>query len=152
MITHVYFFSFLFITSLLFSLIEIQSEGEYGWAVKFPTWRIDNKWTKRFNNKRPLTGYHVYFALFMVVMVHIPYFLGFTKITLPNELLIISYLILFFILEDFLWFVFNPHFGINKFKPEYIWWWAPTWWWIMPRDYWIYAPIGITLYILSRLL
>jgi hypothetical protein len=151
MTAHVIFFGFLLLTAGLFSLIEIQAEGENGWAAKFPTWRIDNEWTRRYNNGRPLTGYHVYFALFMIAVVHAPYGLGFTEPTLSHELRILSYLILFFILEDFLWFVLNPSFGLKKFRAECIWWWAPTWWWIMPRDYWIYTPVGVALYIVSWL-
>ena len=58
-------------------------------------------------------------------------------------------MIFFWVIEDFLWFVLNPHYGLRKFKPQFIWWHAHSWLWIMPRDYVIYSPIGILLYYLS---
>lgn len=152
MITHMVFILFLLFSAGVFSLIEIQAEGANGWAANFPTWRLDNNLTKRFMNGKPLTGYHLYFFIFMMMMVHLPYGLGFARPSLAGELRIIAYLILFFIVEDFLWFVFNPAFGLKKFKAEYIWWHAPDWWWIMPSGYWIFVPVGSVLYVLSYVL
>ncbi len=152
MTNHLVFFAFLIVVSGFFSLIEIQSEGQNGWAAKCPTWKIENQWTRKFFNGKPLTGYHLYFLLFMIFIAHLPYGLSFVPVSLANELKIISFLIFFFILEDFLWFVFNPAYGIRKFKSENIWWHAPNWWWIMPRDYWIFTPIAMALYILSNVL
>ena len=56
-------------------------------------------------------------------------------------------LILFFITEDFLWFLFNPAFGFRKFRRQYIWWHEPAWWWIASRDDWVYLAAGMTFYI-----
>jgi len=62
---------------------------------------------------------------------------------------LIGFLILFFLIEDFLWFVLNPSFGLKRFRAQHIWWHAPTWWWIMPRDYWVFGVIGIALYVVG---
>jgi len=82
----------------------------------------------------------------MLVILHLPYGLSFIAPSWHNESRIISFFILFWVLEDFLWFVLNPAFGIKRFKAERIWWHASTWWWIMPKDYWIFTPIGVGLY------
>jgi hypothetical protein len=149
MMIHVGFFVFLFVSSALFACMEIQAEGKSGWAAKFPTWRYQNALTKKLYGEKPLTGYHVFFALFLAVIVHIPYAIGLVPPSLRQETRIVAYLILFLITEDFLWFVLNPWFGIKKFRKEDIWWHAASWWWIMPRDYWIFVPLGMTLYVVS---
>lgn len=146
---HITFFLYTIITSGIFSCIEIQSEGKNGWAENFPTWKVQNKFTNLFWGNRPLTGYHFYFLLFILFISHIPYAFNFAKPSLTNELRILSFIIFFFLVEDFLWFVLNPAYGIKKFNKEHIWWHAPQWWWIMPRDYWIFTPIATILYILS---
>ena len=63
------------------------------------------------------------------------------------ELRVLAFLILFWILEDFLWFVFNPDWGIRRFRPEYVWWHAPNWWGPLPRDYWLFLPLAAGLYL-----
>jgi hypothetical protein len=47
-------------------------------------------------------------------------------------------------LEDFLWFVFNPHYGIKKFRKGEI-WWHKTWWGPVPSLYWQMAVITTVL-------
>lgn len=78
-------------------------------------------------------------------MVHLPYALGFAVPSWTAEARIAA----FWILEDYLWFVFNPAFGASRFRREHIWWHAPAWWWIMPREYWVGAPVALALYLLS---
>jgi hypothetical protein len=146
---HLIYFGFLFVVSLLYALIEIQIEGQHGWAEKLPTWRIRTPWTDWLFSERPLTGYHLYFFLFIIIIAHAPYALSFTIPSITSELRMLSFIVLFFILEDFLWFVFNPAFGIRRFASQNIWWHSSRWWWIMPRDYWLYIPLGLLLYYLS---
>jgi len=148
-VIHLQFLVTLFITSALFALVEIQIEGTAGWAGSLPTWKIDNRWTRLLMSGRPLTGYHAYLFPFMAIMVHTPFGLGLASWTLPAEARTLSFLILFWTLEDFLWFVFNPQFGLRGFRKEHIWWHAPSWWWIMPRDYWINLPLSLALYAYS---
>lgn len=133
----------------LFALLEIQIEGREGWAAGLPTWRIRNAWTGRLLGAREVTGYHVYFQLFVLVMAHLPYLVAAVPPSLALELRILAFLVLFWVLEDFLWFVFNPAYGLRRFRREEIWWHAATWWGFMPRDYWIFTPIGLALYAWS---
>lgn len=146
---HLVFYIYLFFISASLAFLEIQVEGANGWAKGLPTWRIENKWTRKLIGTKPLTGYHVHLILFIFLFAHLPYFLGFIILSLAMEMRLLSFIILLLLTEDFLWFVFNPAYGIKKFKPQYIWWHSSSWWWIMPRDYWIFGPIGIALYLLS---
>lgn len=132
----------------MFALLEIQIEGDVGWAARLPTWRIENRWTRRFLGARPITGYHVYFHLLILILLHLPYALGIAP-ALSTELRLLSFYLLFWILEDFLWFVLNPAFGVRAFRRDRIWWHAPNWWWFMPRDYWIFLPLAVACYLLS---
>jgi len=136
-------------SATVFALAEIQIEGPNGWAANLPTWRVQNRWTRLLYSSKPLTGYHLYTQLFIFSAVHLPFGLGLIPLTGSAEARILSFVILFWVLEDFLWFVLNPAFGLKRFRPAHIWWHAPTWWWIMPRDYWVFAPIAVLLYVIS---
>lgn len=150
MLSVVLFCCGLLATSLLFALVEIHIEGGHGWAEKLPTWRVENRWTRLLYGKRPLTGYHLYVQLFILVLAHASWFLGIATPSWRGEARIIAFVILFWVVEDFLWFVLNPAYGLRKFRKEHIHWHAPTWWWIMPRDYWIFVPVALGLLYLSR--
>jgi hypothetical protein len=143
------FFASLVCTSVVFALLEIQIEGQHGWASALPTWTVSNKWTRLVLGGRPFTGYHLYVQLFFLLMLHLPYGLGLLSPSIHVELRLLSFGVLFWILEDFLWFVFNPAFGIRKFSRSAVWWHSHAWWWIMPREYWLFTPIGIALYVWS---
>lgn len=134
----------------VFALLEIQIEGSAGWASGLPTWRWENRWTRRLAGARAITGYHLYVHLFVLVMAHAAYLMGMAEPSWRGEGRIIAFLIFFWVAEDYLWFVFNPAFGARRFRREHVWWHAPTWWWIMPRDYWIFLPLGAWLYAWSR--
>jgi hypothetical protein len=135
----------LLVLSTLFALVEIHIEGDAGWAASLPTWRIQNRWTRLFYGSRALTGYHLYVQLFVLGMVHLPFLLSLTPVSWRAEARILAFMILFWILEDFLWFVLNPKFGIRRFRKEHVPWHAPTWWWLMPRDYWLFLPVAVWL-------
>lgn len=144
---HILFWAGLLAASALFALLEIQIEDGSGWAANLPTWRYEAAWTRRVLGARAITGYHLYFQLFIALMAHLPYLLGAAPLSWPLELRILAFLVLFWVLEDFLWFVLNPAFGLRRFRREAIWWHAPNWWGIMPRDYWLFIPIGLALYL-----
>jgi hypothetical protein len=149
MIQHIVFVAALVSASAAFALLEIQIEGDRGWAAGLPTWRIENRWTRRILGGRPLTGYHVYFHLLVLLFSHLPYALSLVRVSWPAELRILSFVVLLWVLEDFLWFVLNPHWGVRAFRRRLIPWHAPDWWWFMPRDYWIFIPMGVAMYGLS---
>src|SRR5688500_16543076 len=112
-----FFILILVCTATLFALLEIQIEGGAGWAEKVPTWRMRNRWTRFFLGARPVTGYHFYFQLFVFSLGHLPYAMG-VQPGWSTELRILAFLIFFWVLEDFLWFVFNPEYGIRRFRRE----------------------------------
>jgi hypothetical protein len=146
---HLAFFLFLIVASALFAQVEIQAEGAHGWAEQFPTWRIDNRWTRLVWGPKPLTGYHCFMVLFILCIVHFPFFAGSAHWTWPVELRVLAFMVLFWVVEDFLWFVMNPAFGIRRFKASEIWWHSKGWIWFMPTGYWIGLPAGLVLYLMS---
>jgi len=132
--------------SFCFAEVEIAIEGPHGWAVNLPTWRLpDDHWLTVLLG-RPVTGYHVWMIVFVFSILHVP--LVFTRPTWSMELQILSFNILFWVLEDFLWFVRNPAFGFANFKAEKI-WWHKVWWGVMPRDYYVGTFAGTALYAFS---
>jgi hypothetical protein len=143
------FFIVLLWTSFCFAKVEICVEGPNGWAEKLPTWKLNDGHilSKIFYGGRPMTGYHVWANVFIFSILHVIYiFQDFSKNT---ELRIISFFILFWVIEDFLWFVLNPAFGIKKFKKENIWWHRKNWWLFAPREYFIFIPLAAILLLLS---
>jgi hypothetical protein len=148
-VPHLVFAGAVLAAAAFFALLEIQIEGGNGWASSLPTWRLENRWTRVFFGRRALTGYHLYVHLFVLVLLHLPYALALTTPSWAVEARIVAFLVLFWVIEDFLWFVFNPAFGLRRFTPEHAWWHAPSWWWIAPREYWIFTPLAVALYLWS---
>ena len=141
----------LIILSLLaavFAKVEIQIEGAAGWAANLPTWRLDHHWLLDLIwGGRPLTGYHVWVFLFMMLVFHLIFFLH-GRFSARLELRVLGSLALFWIQEDFFWFVLNPAFGFSRFKPQFIPWhhhWALG----VPVDYIVFPAIGILMLWLS---
>jgi hypothetical protein len=147
---HFAFFSLLAVVSASFAAVEIQAEGAHGWAEKFPTWRVENRLTRLVWGAKPVTGYHVFMLLFLFGILHFPFCGGGAKWTLALEQRALAFMILFWVLEDFLWFVMNPAFGLKRFKQTEIWWHAKGWFWFMPTGYWIGLPLGLALYVFSN--
>ena len=106
---------YLFAIVIVLALLEIQIEGQYPWAEKLPTWRKKLK-----GISKDITGYHIYLATFVLLLFHLPYIFG-RNFTIPNELKLLSLIILISVNEDFLWNIFNPNpkFGTKNFKKNY---------------------------------
>lgn len=132
----------------VFAMVEIQIEGAAGWAANLPTWRIEHHWLLECVwGGRPLTGYHAWVFLFMMLVFHLGFFIhGRPGIRL--ELRVLGSLALFWILEDFLWFVFNPAFGLSKFNPQGI-PWHHHWLLGVPTDYVMYLTLSACIFWLS---
>jgi hypothetical protein len=115
------YFGLAFVCATLFALLEIQIEGKNGWAGKLPTWRIRSAFFRYIpGGTDVITGYHFYLWSFLLAFSHIPFiFVGWN---LKRELLLLSFLVLVLFLEDFLWFVFNPHYGLSRFNRKSIPW------------------------------
>ena len=146
---HLVFAVYVLATAFAFARLEIEIEGPHGWAEKLPTWRLSNRCTKLLWGCRPLTGYHFWVLILFALFAHLPFALGLWTWSLQLELRVIAFFILLLVIEDFLWFVLNPHFGVRRFRRQHIWWHAPAWWWCMPRDYWLFLPIGVAMYAIS---
>ncbi len=112
---------FLMLLSLTLAFLEIEIEGNTGWAEHLPTWYRKSRVFTFFNGDKPLTGYHLFLLAFLLLMFHIGFFAGLPW-SLPAELEVLSYYMILLTAEDFLWFAFNPHFGLKNFKKDRIWW------------------------------
>jgi len=146
---HILFFIFVVLSSVLLAKVEIQIEGKDGYAQSLPvTWRTKNKWVK---NLIGGTSYHVYMWAFILALMHLPFVVGLPW-TPGKEMLIISFLLFITVVEDFLWFILNPDYGIKKYKKECIPWFQDRWIWFTPAWYWWYTPIAILLYLGSRMI
>lgn len=145
---HFIFVVFLLVTATFMALMEIQIEGKYGWAEKLPTWRIYNKGTGLsklfYDPSQPLTGYHTYLGLLLFTLIHLVFL--FIPWTFRLEILILGYYVLLTTIEDFLWILFNPHYGLKKFNKESI-KWQTNWFLGLPLPYWPKVPLGIILYL-----
>ncbi|MEK7189462.1 MAG: hypothetical protein AAB666_00585 [Patescibacteria group bacterium] len=128
----------------VFALLEIQIEGPDGWAAKLPTWKHVGWLQKKFGSKKHLTGYHFYLNIFIFLILQIVFF--FIPLSWKKEAVLIGFWFSFLTIEDFLWFIFNPHFGLKTFKaghPQL--WWHTHWFLGLPTFYWLTLPIGIIL-------
>ena len=122
--------------ALFFAQTEIQIEGSAGWATNLPTWRIESHWLLDiFWGGRAMTGYHAWVFPFIAMFFHFPFFFM-HRWTLRTEARAIGCIILFWMVEDFLWFVLNPAFGIERFSQANI-PWHKNWWGFAPVDYWV---------------
>ena len=149
MINIIFYFLAVLLAAIALAKWEIAIEGPNGWATKLPTWRLSEKhWlSKLFVAGRPLTGYHVWMFIFVIILLHLPYL--YVSFSWSTELKIIAFALLMWMAEDFLWFVLNPAFGIKNFRKNKIWWHAKSWWGIAPAEFFILIPLGIILYIIS---
>ena len=132
------------LTAFFFAKVEVQIEGPAGWASSLPTWRVEKHWLlDLFWGGRPMTGYHAWVFSFMFLVFHRGVFIDLTW-SPRTEARIIASLMLFWITEDFLWFVLNPAFGIHNFSPDKV-PWHKQWFLHMPLDYWTFTVVSALL-------
>jgi len=144
----VVFLFWVLMLACMFAEVEIQIEGAAGWAASLPTWRIEQYWLlDLFWGGRPLTGYHAWVFSFMALVFHLPVFFV-PRWGWRQEVQVVGGVMLFWIIEDFLWFALNPAYGIEKFSPALI-PWHKHWFLGMPTDYLTFSVLGICLIALS---
>ncbi len=129
---------YVFAMALTLAILEIQIEGENGWAKNLPTWRpnkpsVFSRTYSSLMSGKPLTGYHLAVFSFVVLVFHLPFIFGF-PLTVNNWLKIISLLFIYLVVWDFLWFVLNPNFILNRFNPKNV-TWHLRWIGPVPKDY-----------------
>jgi hypothetical protein len=134
--------------AFFFAKVEIHIEGPHGWAQALPTWRVEkHPLLDIFWGSRPLTGYHAWVFAFMALSFHLTIFVT-GKFGLKQEARILGCLMIFWIAEDFLWFVMNPAYGIRKFRRDLV-WWHKKWLLGVPSDYITFTIAGTVLFIWS---
>lgn len=126
-----------------FANVEIQIEGAGGWAANLPTWRIDHSRLNALWGDKTITGYHVWVFSFMALIFHLPILMT-GSFSLRLEARILGSLMVFWIIEDFLWFVLNPAFGLAGFTPDNV-PWHRHWFLGIPVDYFLSLAIGCAL-------
>lgn len=122
--------------ALLLANVEVQIEGSAGWAGNLPTWRIEDCWLlDLFWGGRPITGYHVYIFSFVALFFHFPFAFCW-RWSWRAEARALASIALFWVAEDFLWFLLNPAFGWTRFAPSFV-LWHHHWFLGAPTDYWL---------------
>ncbi|MBI4039885.1 hypothetical protein HY389_00845 [Candidatus Daviesbacteria bacterium] len=139
---------YIFIMATVLAVLEIQIEGQFGWAKNLPTWRPKgHEWYAKLYAKimsgKELTGYHATMFAFVFLVFHLPYVFGLTW-TLEHWISTLSLFFIFIALWDYLWFVLNPHFPIRYFaknNPNH-----KNFFLGVPLDY--YFALGVSILIL----
>lgn len=131
---------YIFILALVLAILEIQIEGQHGWARNLPTWRPkEPNWATKLYSKimsgKEVTGYHLTMFSFVFLIFHLPYVFG-LSMSLEHWLKTLSLLFIFMVLWDFLWFVLNPHYPLKQFKAEHLSFHHQKWFLGIPTDYW----------------
>ena len=136
---------FVFLFALMFAEFCMNAEGAAGWAGNLPAWRPDpNLWWVKIISIIPLGGREVNgFDLFVITFFIMAFlFIPFWNWTHEKtwgfrdwgEL--ICFFAIFAVVEDFLWFIINPAYGLEKFSAQFIPW----------HNYWL-GPLPIDYYI-----
>lgn len=133
------------VAAYFFARVEVEIEGDAGWAANLPTWRIEQHiLLDLFWGGRAMTGYHAWMFSFIGVFFHFPlFFMG--RWSLPLEARVAASIMLFWIVEDFLWFVVNPSFGWRRFTPAHV-PWHRRWVAGAPVDYWLFGVVSALLF------
>ena len=132
------------VLATLFAQLEIQIEGARGWAAGLPTWRLEDAPILRpLFGGRTITGYHVFAFGFMFCVFHLTLALT-GRFSWRMEARILGSLLLFWIVEDFLWFAMNPAFGLAKLTPQNV-PWHPHWLFGVPVDYFVFGLLSVAL-------
>ena len=140
--------AWIMLLAALFAQAEIQIEGPHGWAAALPTWRLTAVPSLQFLfGGREITGYHAFVFTFMLAAFHLPLVIN-GHFSLQIEARILGSLMLFWILEDVLWFMMNPAYGLTRLTPQAA-PWHPHWALGVPVDYLVLPVIGAALIALS---
>ena len=82
--------------------------------------------------QRPLTGYHVFAFTIPMLVLHLPYVMG-VDWTLAGELRTVAIYFVVAVVWDYLWFVLNPAYTVQRFRRGNVWWFEVPWIWRFPR-------------------
>lgn len=133
---------FVILLGFFFAKLEIAIEGDAGWAANLPTWRIEKHWLlDLFWGGREMTGYHAWAFSLIALFFHFPLIFS-GDFSWSAEQRALACIMLFWVSEDFLWFVLNPAFGLHRFAKSHV-SWHRHWWLGAPIEYWIFTPLGL---------
>ena len=105
-----------FTLAWVYALIEIEMEGKYGWAKNLPTAK---------NVLGQFTLYHVYMLIFVGLMFSGWFFSRFVSGCDSGWNMVCHFFfftLLWLLVEDFLWFVFNPYYTLKNYCKQKIPW------------------------------
>jgi len=144
---------YIFLLALILAILEVQIEGAHGWAKNLPTWRANpQKWYAKIYTKimggKEMTGYHLALFSMIFILFHFPYASGLNW-TISNEISTIIFFLFFIVVEDYLWFVVNPHFTVKNFKINHL-FWHKKWLLKLPRDYWTAVLLSLILALIKN--
>jgi len=138
-----------FAAAFLWAKMEEEIEGEHGWAESLPTWRIDNHpLLNLLMNGRPMTGYHLWAFSFIFFAFHLA-LIGAGSWSWRAECAALGSISLFWVLEDFIWFMVNPYFGWRRYRRQDV-SWHRSWWLGLPADHWGLIAMSVIFLALSR--
>jgi len=140
--------SWVILLAYFFAETEIQIEGAAGWAASLPTWRIEKHWLLDvFWGGRAMTGYHAWVFPCVAMFFHFPFFM-LQQWNWRLEARAVASIVLFWVSEDFLWFVLNPAYGLAHFNPADA-SWHKHWLAGAPIDYWLGLAAAAILFSFS---
>jgi hypothetical protein len=88
-----------------------------------------------------MTGYHAWAFSLIALFFHFPLIFS-GDFSWAAEQRALACIMLFWVSEDFLWFVLNPAFGLHRFAKSHV-SWHRHWWMGAPIEYWIFTPLGL---------
>jgi hypothetical protein len=128
--------------------IEIEIEGGYGWCERLPTWYLKRGRLGAVYGvamaKRPLTGYHVYAFTIPLLILHLPFTMG-VDWSFSAELATIGTYFMLAVVWDYVWFVLNPAYTVQRFRRGNVWWFSGPWLGRFPLDYCLSIGVSIAL-------
>lgn len=140
---------FLIILAFLHSKLELEIEGteeDGGWAKWLPCWRRSNWFTQLVLGKE-MTGYHFQMILLGLLLLHSPFM--FITWTIKLESLFFGYFCIYWVMEDFVYFLLHPKYRLKNFRKGKI-SWHKRFWGFLPVSYWSGIILGIIFLILGK--
>ena len=117
---------FIIVHATTFSWLEVEMEGAHGWAVNMPTSCAFAGWT----------WYHIAMNILIFLTVasisntYRAKFKNSWEQYLASILLWAFRVVVYFCIEDIMWFVINKHYGIRKYTKNNVFWHADKMWFL----------------------
>ena len=115
---------FVFVFAALYSLLEIEMEGKWGWCKFLPTTNVVGS-HRQPGQRGTFTMYHVVMAFIIILVIFDRFYTSENRKRLEEQkkekitklwemwAKILFFLFFWFLLEDTIWFLLNPYFSSN---------------------------------------